>query len=135
MPADPQVADTKAAPVLDAGTSLAVQRTSMAADRTMMAWIRTATSLITFGFTIYKFFTIDKTHEPVHPPLVSARTFALILITAGLGSLVLATLDHLQTRRAMQAQYGQQQRFYAMWLATIIAVLGVAALLSVLFRQ
>ena len=122
-------------PVLDASTSLAVQRTVMAADRTMMAWIRTATSLITFGFTIYKFFAIDKTHEPAHPPLVSARTFALIMIVAGLGTLVLATLDHLQTRRQMQAQYGQQQRFFAMWLAAVIAVLGFAALLSVLLRQ
>jgi len=27
--------------------------------RTMMAWIRTATSLITFGFSVYKFFQIE----------------------------------------------------------------------------
>ena len=27
----------------------------MAADRTLMAWIRTTLSMISFGFTIYKF--------------------------------------------------------------------------------
>jgi uncharacterized membrane protein YidH (DUF202 family) len=26
----------------------------------MMAWIRTATALITFGFTIYKFFQLER---------------------------------------------------------------------------
>jgi putative membrane protein len=135
MPAEVQQPVAKTAPKLDAGTELAVQRTSMAADRTMMAWIRTATSLITFGFTIYKFFTLDKTHEPAHPPIVSARTFALIMIIAGLGTLVIATVDHLQTRRQLQAQYGRQQHFYAMYLAAVIAVLGFAALLSVLLRQ
>ncbi len=31
-------------------------RTSMASDRTLMAWVRTALSMISFGFTIYKFF-------------------------------------------------------------------------------
>jgi putative membrane protein len=41
---------------LDTATELAFDRTRAAYERTMMAWIRTATSLITFGFTIYKFF-------------------------------------------------------------------------------
>ncbi len=40
----------------DDRTRLAVTRTVAALDRTLMAWIRTATSLISFGFTIYKFF-------------------------------------------------------------------------------
>ena len=44
---------------LDSSTQLAVDRTRLAYERTLMAWIRTATSLITFGFTIYKFFEIE----------------------------------------------------------------------------
>ena len=40
---------------LKSSDELALQRTVMAADRTLMAWTRTALSLITFGFTIYKF--------------------------------------------------------------------------------
>ena len=44
---------------LDAGTRLAVDRTRLAYERTLMAWVRTATSLISFGFTIYKFFEFE----------------------------------------------------------------------------
>ncbi|PYY11310.1 MAG: hypothetical protein DMG61_19450, partial [Acidobacteria bacterium] len=36
-------------------TDLAFERTRMAAERTLIAWIRTALSMISFGFTIYKF--------------------------------------------------------------------------------
>jgi putative membrane protein len=39
---------------LDASTRLAAQRTRLAQERTLMAWIRTCTSLIAFGFTIFK---------------------------------------------------------------------------------
>ena len=38
---------------LDTATRLAMERTRIAYERTMMAWIRTATSLITFGFSVY----------------------------------------------------------------------------------
>ncbi len=41
-------------------TRLAVDRTRLAFERTMMAWVRTATSLITFGFTVYKFFQLEE---------------------------------------------------------------------------
>ena len=41
---------------LDTGTRLAVDCTRLAYERTMMAWVRTGTSMISFGFTIYKFF-------------------------------------------------------------------------------
>ena len=40
----------------DTGTSLAFERTYLAHERTQMAWIRTALALISFGFTIAKFF-------------------------------------------------------------------------------
>ena len=37
-------------------TDLAFERTVLAHERTLMAWVRTAVSMISFGFTIYKFF-------------------------------------------------------------------------------
>ncbi|MDR3557688.1 MAG: DUF202 domain-containing protein [Syntrophobacteraceae bacterium] len=36
---------------------LALERTILAHERTLMGWVRTSTSLITFGFTLYKFFS------------------------------------------------------------------------------
>ena len=44
---------------LDVSTRLAYDRTRLAYENTMMAWVRTATSLITFGFSVYKFFQFD----------------------------------------------------------------------------
>ncbi len=40
-------------------TELAWARTNLAYERTLMAWVRTATSLITFGFAVYKFFQFE----------------------------------------------------------------------------
>ena len=39
-------------------TRLALDRTRIAYERTLMAWVRTGTSLITFGFAVYKFFNL-----------------------------------------------------------------------------
>jgi uncharacterized membrane protein YidH (DUF202 family) len=41
-------------------TELAVERTWLAHERTLMAWVRTATFMISFGFTIYKFFQFEQ---------------------------------------------------------------------------
>ncbi|MBE5502510.1 Predicted membrane protein [Mycobacteroides abscessus subsp. massiliense] len=57
-------------PVLDTSTRLAVERTRLALERTTMAWIRTSTSLIAFGFTIFKFFQYqaERNHHTVVSP-------------------------------------------------------------------
>jgi uncharacterized membrane protein YidH (DUF202 family) len=49
---------TPGAVPLDRSTQLAIDRTWVAYERTMLAWVTTATSLITFGFSVYKFFQI-----------------------------------------------------------------------------
>ena len=41
---------------VDVSTRLAYERTFLAHERTLMAWVGAASSLITFGFSIYKFF-------------------------------------------------------------------------------
>ncbi|HSE46288.1 MAG TPA: DUF202 domain-containing protein [Gemmatimonadales bacterium] len=55
-----------AAPQLDSSTPLAVDRTRLAHERTRMAWVRRASSLISFGLTIYKFFQFELSKEDVH---------------------------------------------------------------------
>ena len=63
-------------PALDTSTRLAFDRTRVAYERTMMAWIRTATSLVTFGFAVYKFFQIDAPSSSGELPDRPARVFA-----------------------------------------------------------
>ena len=48
----------------DPRTALAIERTRLAHERTLMAWVRTATSLISFGFTIYKGFDYLQERQP-----------------------------------------------------------------------
>jgi len=67
---------------MNATTKLAVDRTRLAYERTLMAWIRTATSLITFGFTIYKFFQIE-TAGGKQDRAISATDFSLLMIVSG----------------------------------------------------
>ena len=76
---------------LDRSTHLATLRTSAAYERTMMAWIRTATSLITFGFAVYKFFDVQRDPGRANNDLIGPREFGMILVSIGLLSLVLAT--------------------------------------------
>ena len=84
------------AAALDTGTRLAYERTRLASERNMMAWIRTATSLISFGFTVYKFFEFEagKSLPSATGRLLSPRVFALIMIGTGLVALLLSTIEH-----------------------------------------
>ena len=84
------------APVLDTSTELAFARTRAAYERTMMSWIRTATSLITFGFSIYKFFQIEADRGlSGRARLVGPREFALLMVVIGLVALVTCTLSRI----------------------------------------
>jgi uncharacterized membrane protein YidH (DUF202 family) len=79
---------------LDVATRLAFDRTRVAYDRTMMAWIRTATSLITLGFTIFKFFQIETGSGGQGHRLIGPREFALSMVGIGLISLLLGSVEH-----------------------------------------
>ena len=117
----------------DVSTMLAIERTRVSYDRTMMSWIRTATSLITFGFTIYKYFQIQRV-APASDRLIGPREFSLILISLGLFSLGAAVWHHSQGVLRLRALYPETPRSLAGWLAALIALLGLLALVSVILR-
>ena len=116
-------------------TRLAVERTRLAHERTLMAWVRTATSLISFGFTIYKFFEYLHQSGEQPPQLFGTRHFALLMIVIGLVSLVIATLQHRQSMKVLRAQYHDVPYSLAATMAALIGLLGIVGLLSVIFRQ
>jgi putative membrane protein len=125
----------QSAPRLDTATELAFDRTPAAHERTMMAWIRTATSLITFGFTIYKFFQIEAPSHEQQNRLIGPRGFAFILVSIGLFSLFLATLEHRQNVRTLGARYAGKKRSLAVLVGALISILGILALVAIIFRQ
>ena len=122
---------------LDASTRMAVDRTRLAHERTMMAWIRTAVSLISFGFTIYKFFQYLQQQNPqgVTHGAFGPRHFAMAMIASGIVALVVAAWDHHRNMKRLRVHYGPMPWSPATVLATLIGLLGVLGLLAVVFRQ
>ncbi len=121
----------------DDSTSLALSRTMLAHDRTLMAWVRTSTSLISFGFTIYKFFQYLREDRPPQTVL-GPRGVALVMIGIGVAALVLATIDYRQQLGALRARYSAYGPFHnsiALAVATMIAGLGLAGFVLVLLHQ
>ncbi|GJF13792.1 hypothetical protein NGTWS0302_34720 [Mycolicibacterium cyprinidarum] len=119
---------------LDISTRLALERTRLAAERTLMAWIRTSTSLIAFGFTIFKFFQYLATEEARRGPLLSSWAVGMIMIVIGLAALVLAWFQHRQEMKTLRAEGAHMPHSLAGVTAGLIACLGLFALVVVAWR-
>ena len=100
-----------------------------------MAWIRTSTSLIAFGFTIFKFFEYLAANERRREPIVSPWVIGMILILLGLTGLTLAWIQHRQEMKALRAEAGAMPYSIAGIMAGFIAGLGAIALVVVAFRM
>jgi len=118
---------------IDTSTRLAVERTRLANERTLMAWIRTATSLIAFGFTIFKFFQYLATEEHRNT-VVSPWVVGMTMILVGLTGLALAWIQHRQQMKELKATVGSLPYSISGIMAGLIAVLGVIALVVVVMR-
>ena len=116
-------------------TLLATDRTRLAHDRTLMAWVRTSTSLISFGFTIYKFFDYLRKENDSNSQRLSPRLFAMIMICIGIVALALATWQHRRDMIALRAAHAEVPYSLATVLAGLISILGFVALLAVILRQ
>jgi len=120
---------------LSTSTRLALDRTDLAHERTLMAWIRTAVSLISFGFTIYKFLQyVEKANGEQPGRLIGARGYGLFMIGTGLLALLLATISHRRQMEALREKYVEVPYSMAAVFATVISVLGILAFIAVIFR-
>ncbi len=120
---------------LDSSTQMALDRTRLAHERTMMAWVRTATSLISFGFTIYKFFDLQN-QQARAAALIGPRAFALGMIGTGLLALVMAAYQHHQSLESLRRSYGGDvPRSAAEVVGVLVAILGFVAFGAVALHQ
>jgi putative membrane protein len=119
---------------LDVSTRLAVERTHVAYERTMLSWIRTATSLITFGFGVYKFFQIERS-ERLQKYFVGPQEFGLVLVAIGLLSLLLATWEFRRNIHTLGLRDSEKLHSPTVVLAGSISILGVTAFIVMLLRQ
>jgi putative membrane protein len=121
---------------LDRNTQLALERSFLATERTLMAWIRTSISMIGFGFTLAKLFqSLADSNVLVRGPagnVWTAEGVGLVLISLGTVALILAVFDHHREIKQLRGA-GLEARFsLTMAVASVLAILGVTALLSVL---
>jgi putative membrane protein len=117
----------------DRKTDLATTRTALAAERTLMAWIRTALSMISFGFTIFKF--LNGLHQAGTIRLLrpeGPRNIGLFLAALGTGSLLAGVVQYMQTLRQLP---GSPPRLgTAFYVAGAVVVLGVVVLVGLISR-
>jgi putative membrane protein len=119
----------------DTSTKLAWTRTNLAHERTLMAWVRTATSLISFGFTIFKFFQFEagKSLPTGTNLLLGPQAFSMAMIGIGIVALAFATADHLRLARAIRRQGVEMPFSWATVVAGLVSALGLASLGLIMF--
>jgi putative membrane protein len=118
----------------DGKTDLATTRTILAAERTLMAWVRTALSMISFGFTIYKFLKGGYDAGAIHLRNPDGpRNIGLFLVALGTGSLLAGIVEHVTTLRRLP---GPRSRVGApFYLACAVSLLGLVVLVGLIRHE
>ena len=114
-------------------SDLGMLRTVMAADRTLMAWVRTSLSMLSFGFTIYKFLDTAVQQNALARP-ESPQRVGLFLAAMGTGSMVLGVLSYWATlkdlRRTEEFRLGRP----TLIVSAVMALAGVALFVAIAAR-
>lgn len=112
-----------------------MERTWMAHERTLMAWIRTATSMIGFGFTVYKFFQFEQEgHSARSHGVFTPRDFAIFLVSIGLVSLILATIAYQRDIKELTKNFSTPHHSLAVPVAALVALFGIVVLVAAVLR-
>lgn len=100
-----------------------------------MSEIRTATSLITFGFAVYKFFQIENPPAGAKTYVVGPREFGILMIAIGLATLMLGVFEYKRDLRLLRETYPDLPRSNVSYVAALIALLGILGLVAAAFRR
>jgi putative membrane protein len=121
-------------PELKMNDQLAIDRTRLAADRSLMAWIRTALSMITFGFTLYKFLEAMHAQSPVAVPRPDApRNVGLLLVGIGTFAVAVATVQHWRYLAKLRPGQIDRRCDLAVIVAILISLLGILIFVSMVY--
>jgi putative membrane protein len=126
-PPQPRPTSSKLA---ESTTSLAIERTRLAIERTLMAWVRTSLSMISFGFTIYKFLQDMRKLETSRLSDHGPRNFGLALVGLGTAALIVASIQYWRRMRELRQSAGKKKFPLAMFVAIAISLLGLLVFFS-----
>lgn len=99
-----------------------------------MAWVRTATSMISFGFTIAKL--VPDRDVTRGAWLLDTHTFASVMIGVALVALTFAVIQHRREMRALRERYPDNVPYSnAMFVASLVAGFGLLAFLAVMIGR
>lgn len=96
--------------------------------------MRTALSLISFGFIIAKFFQYLRAKQGETATVFSPRAIGLLMITIGLGGLILANWQERRAMKALRERCPELPQSISSVISVLIALLGVLALIGALLR-
>ena len=115
---------------------LALDRNRLAAERTLMAWVRTALSMISFGFTIYKFLQVidEQSAVPVLRPN-APRNIGLVLTGLGTFVVIIASIQHWSYVKNLRPDKPYKPWDLSFVVACVIAILGALLFGSIVFRS
>jgi putative membrane protein len=130
MPVD----QSQSAPLLSLGDRLALERTRIAYERTLMAWVRTGASMITFGFSVYKFFSFELEKSGSGAAAIGPREFGIALIVIGLTTLATGRIEHRRDLRQLAKHYPEMPMSGTRVVQTLVVVFGAFALIAAILR-
>ena len=112
-------------------TRLAMERTRLGSERTLMAWVRTSLSMISFGFTIYKFLQDMLKLETAKMSDRGPRNFGLALVGLGTVALMVASIQYWRRIRKLREQASGRMFPLALFVAIAISILGVLVFIGI----
>lgn len=108
-------------------------RSVLAADRTLMAWIRTSLSMLSFGFTIYKFLQGLADNNQI-AATNSPQRIGMFLAAAGTAAMVLGTLSYWATLRDIARAGRFRLGRSVLVIAILMSIAGVALFWAIATR-
>jgi putative membrane protein len=102
-----------------------------------MDWVRTSASLITFGFSVYKFFDylVEAEGRITIQQRFGPRQFAKAMMGIGVLGLVLAVVQQHRAMKLLQIQNNVVYSSLSETIAAIVALFGLLLLTLALVRR